>query len=401
MKKIFPSLLVLIVLAAASAQAHTLSNSYLSVVVEGKTLTGRWDIAVRDLEFAVGLDSDDDGAITWKELSSRRKDIESLAFSSVKLALAGQNCALRPERFLLDVHSDGAYAVLLFSGAAAADVPETAPLSVRYDFLFDVDAQHRGLLNVSFRQETELRPADSFGAAGSLIQAMLAGQKVAAVFDPKAREKTFSRDLPDTPRQFGEFFKNGVWHIWIGYDHIAFLLVLLLPGVVLFRKGAWEAVDGFWPAFMNALKVVTAFSVAHSVTLSLAATGVIRLPVPLVEAVIAASIVWAAMRNIFPHEGSQNWKIAFAFGLVHGFGFANVLAEFDLPRGAILKSLLAFNLGVETGQLAIVSCFLPLAYALRKTSFYRNVAVRLGSAAIGVFGFIWFIERVFGLHIIS
>ena len=165
-------------------------------------------------------------------------------------------------------------------------------------------------------------------------------------------------------------------HIWAGFDHILFLLSLLLPAVLVpsadFRRGVGRRSRASETAFWDVLKVVTAFTVAHSITLSLATLGVVSLPSRLVESAIAASVVLAALNNIRPVVHGGRWIIAFCFGLIHGFGFASVLADLGLPQGSLLLALVAFNLGVELGQLAIVAVFLPLAYALRDTLFYRR-----------------------------
>lgn len=150
------------------------------------------------------------------------------------------------------------------------------------------------------------------------------------------------------------------------------------------------------PAFANIVKVVTAFTLAHSITLSLAAFDVIRLPGRLTESVIAASIVVAALNNVFPRVTEGRWRIAFAFGLLHGFGFASVLAEMGLPKGARLVSLIAFNLGVEAGQLAVVLAVMPLAYLLRSTAFYRRGVMPWGSSAIAALALVWFTQRALG-----
>jgi hypothetical protein len=132
---------------------------------------------------------------------------------------------------------------------------------------------------------------------------------------------------------------------------------------------------------------------AHSITLSVAAFNVVHLPSRLTESIIAASIIVAALNNIFPRVTEGRWRIAFAFGLLHGFGFASVLAEMGLPSGARLVSLVAFNLGVEIGQLAVVLAVMPLAYSLRATAFYRHTVMRWGSSAIAALAFVWLVQR--------
>jgi hypothetical protein len=186
--------------------------------------------------------------------------------------------------------------------------------------------------------------------------------------------------------QFVDYLRDGVWHIWIGFDHILFLLSLLLPAVGVWpllhaprRHGAWQPVGRFGQAFWDVLRIVTAFTVAHSITLTLATLGVLALPSRLVESAIAASVVLAALNNVWPSftAGAGSWP--FLFGLVHGFGFASVLADLGLPQGTLVLALLGFNLGVEAGQLAIVAVFLPLAFALRRTWLYRRGVLVGGS----------------------
>jgi hypothetical protein len=190
--------------------------------------------------------------------------------------------------------------------------------------------------------------------------------------------------------------RAGIWHIWSGIDHLLFLLSLLLPAVLVRRHNRWEAVPMAAPAFMNIVKVVTAFTLAHSITLSLAAFDVIRLPGRLTESVIAASIIVAALNNVFPRITEGRWRIAFAFGLLHGFGFASVLSDMGLPQGARLVSLVAFNMGVEVGQLAVVLAVMPVAYLLRATRFYRRGVMPWGSSAIAALALVWFVQRVSG-----
>jgi len=135
---------------------------------------------------------------------------------------------------------------------------------------------------------------------------------------------------------------------------------------------------------------------AHSITLSLAAFDILRLPGRLTESIIAASIIVAALNNVFPWVNEARWRIAFAFGLLHGFGFAAVLSEMGLPQGARLVSLVAFNLGVEVGQLAVVVAVMPVAYLLRATKFYQRGLMPWGSTAIASLALVWFVQRATG-----
>ena len=159
-----------------------------------------------------------------------------------------------------------------------------------------------------------------------------------------------------------------------------------------------RGVSRFKEASLSVLAVVTAFTLAHSITLSLAALQIISLPSRLVESAIAASVVFAAANNLVPMVQGR-WLMAFFFGLIHGFGFASVLTELGLPTGALVVSLVGFNLGVELGQLAIVAVFLPLAFVLRHTRFYQRGVLVGGSWAALLVALAWFVERAFDLSL--
>ncbi len=194
---------------------------------------------------------------------------------------------------------------------------------------------------------------------------------------------------------------EGIWHIWIGFDHILFLLSLLLPAVLVYEVKRWQGAPTFGLALRQVVGVVTAFTLAHSITLTLASLELMSLPSRWVESAIAASVVLAAANNLWPVVERRRWLLAFMFGLIHGFGFASVLTELGLPKDALVLSLLGFNLGVEIGQLAIVAAFLPVAYLLRNTRFYRRGIFKSGSIITAVVALFWLIERAFNLRLIS
>jgi len=175
---------------------------------------------------------------------------------------------------------------------------------------------------------------------------------------------------------------------------LSFLLALLLPAVLQRRDGVWQPVCTISPALSLILKVVTAFTVAHSITLSLAALGVVHLRAALVESAIAASVIVAAFNNLKPLFSDRAWMVAFGFGLIHGFGFANALNDLGLHRGRTAETLLFFNGGVELGQLVIVALLLPFALALRHLLFYRKILLKAASAAIMALATVWLAERV-------
>jgi hypothetical protein len=386
---------LLTVAAAGPARAHKPSDSYLSLSIADTAapLAGRWDIALRDLDFAIGLDADGNGEITWGEVRVRHDAIAAYALARLAVEADGRACTLKAGAQQVDQHSDGAYTVLNF----AVDCPRPADangagsggvqaLTLAYRLFADIDPQHRGLLRLD---------------AGGVSRT--------AIFSPEAARQSFTLAEASRWTQFVDYVREGVWHIWIGFDHVLFLLSLLLPAVLLRvpgaggrrRGGHWAPIGSLGAAALDVLKIVTAFTVAHSITLSLATLGVVALPTRWVEATIAASVVLAALNNVFAVVGERRWAVAFAFGLIHGFGFASVLADLGLAQGTLALALVGFNVGVELGQLLIVVLFLPLAYQLRRSRFYSWGVFIGGSLLIAALAGIWFIERAFLLKLIA
>jgi hypothetical protein len=364
----------LIVLCAPHAQAHKPSDSYLTIKVANGSITGQWDIALRDIDFAIGLDADGDGNITWGEVRAKHADIAAYALARLAIQVNGAPCAIGAAEQLIDNHTDGAYTVLKLR----VECPQApAQLALSYRLFSDIDPQHRGLLNLQSQGGTRT-----------------------AVLGPQAPVQSFELKELNRFEQFLDYGREGVWHIWIGYDHILFLMSLLLPAVLVWRHGLWRPAARFGEAFWDVFKIVTSFTVAHSITLSLATLGVVELPSRWVESAIAASVVLAALNNVFPLVHGRRWVVAFGFGLIHGFGFASVLGDLGLPQETLLLALVGFNLGVEGGQLAIVALFLPLAFFVRRTWLYQKLILVAGSLLVAVIAGTWFAERAFNFKLL-
>jgi hypothetical protein len=359
---------------AGGAWAHKASDSYYRLDIQGEVVNGQLDLALRDLDFALTLDADDDGQITWGEVRARREALVGWALQGLSVERGGA-CTLAVGELMVDSHTDGAYAVLPLRGQCPAD---SGALTLGYRLLFEQDALHRGLLNLS-----------------------LDGATQSAVFGPTQAQQTFQAGPVSRWTAFKQYVVEGIWHIWLGFDHVLFLVSLLLPAVLLHGPGGWRGVPSLRAAGREVLAVVTAFTLAHSITLSLATLGVVSLPSRLVESVIALSVVLAAANNLRPIVQGRRWLAAFGFGLIHGFGFASVLAELGLPPEALAVSLVGFNVGVELGQLAIVALFLPLAFRWRDSVVYRRGVFLLGSWATLIVAAVWFAERAFDLKLIS
>ena len=207
-----------------------------------------------------------------------------------------------------------------------------------------------------------------------------------ALLDSANTIVTLSAPAPSLLSTLKRYLVTGIEHIFLGYDHIAFLVAVVL----------WAR------RLLPVIKIVTAFTIAHSITLSLATLNVVVIPRVIVEPAIAASIVYVAMENFFTCNIDRRWRVTFAFGLVHGFGFASALRETGLPSNAVAPALAAFNIGVEIGQVAIVSIVIPVLMALdqlisvdRSKPTRASIMVYALSALITMLGGYWFVERMF------
>ena len=369
-------LLLLALLLSATAWAHKPSDSYLTLrATQGSSdITVRWDIALRDLDYVLQLDRDGNGELNWGEVRQRGDEITKLATSRLALSSADKACTWASTApLMLDKHSDGNYAVLSLSAQCDGLANE---VKVAYSLFFDVDPTHRGLVQW-------IAPGSE--AAQALI------------FGAESASQSLALQPAGVWQTLRQYIVDGVWHIWIGYDHILFLLALLLPAVLVRRQDQWEPAPQLGGAVKEVFKVVTAFTLAHSITLSLAALEVITLPSRLVESAIAASVIVAALNNLRGTVEGRRWVMAFVFGLIHGFGFASVLADLGLPKDALVLALVGFNVGVELGQLAIVAVFLPLAFWLRATRFYRVGVLKGGSVGVAILAAWWLVQRLFDL----
>lgn len=356
------------------AFAHKPSDSYLTLTVAGARVDGRWDIALRDLDNVIDLDADGDGTVTWGELRAHEPQVTSLAMSHLAVAADGITCPLASRRLRVASHSDGNYAVLDFDASCPA--PPSA-LGVSYSLFFDVDPQHRGIVRID-------------DGAGTRT----------AIFSPRDRAQTFERTTLRPMHQLGAAVRLGVDHIFAGIDHLLFLVALLLPAVLVRDGRHWRPVSRLRPAIVDVLKIVTSFTLAHSITLTLSALEILRLPSRLVESGIAASVVVAAVNNLVPVLGDNRWAAAFALGLLHGFGFSATLMDLGLPRQNLALTLFGFNVGVEIGQACVVAAFVPLAFLARRTWFYRRIALVWGSVAIAGVAGVWLVERAFAVRLL-
>ena len=365
------------------ADAHKSSDSYLQIDAAPGALTVRWDIALRDLDIALDLDTNDDGKLTWGEVKAAWPRIESYALP--RLAIPG--CALRPTGRGLERRNDGAYAVLHL--ASTCTLP-TSP-AISYSLFAEVDPTHRGLAKIQRPgQPVSLLVLDpSQGDRPGLASA--SGATTGAAVAGGAARATSAR---------WAFLIEGARHILGGYDHVLFLVCLLLPAVLRRTPQGWKPVEHPSQAILPIVGVVSSFTVAHSITLGLAALKIVSLPSSFIDPAIAATIALAALDNIWPIFPVRRIFVTFFFGLIHGFGFATVLSELNLPTADFAWALLQFNLGLEVGQLIVVVVTTLVLFGLRDWPRYRPLVVRGGSFAAMLFATLWFIERTANISIL-
>ena len=354
--------------------ADLLKENFITFDLNGSSPTAVVDFESDNLEKFMQLDDSGNGIVSWKEIRAHREEIERFVLSHIAIRVDGRPCGMQVREFEVYRRVHQSYIRLYLDLGCA--LPKAA-IGLKYDLFFDVDKD----------QKAFVRLKDQNGSKPQI----LSDRKVEVVLSLQKRSLW---------EAFVEFLVEGIWHIWIGFDHILFLLMLLVPSVYVYR--GWERLPrgSFKEVFFEILKIVTAFSVAHSITLVLSATNVVQVNMQFVEVAIALSVLFTAVNNLYPMVRHRAWVMAFGFGLIHGFGFANVLRDLLVKNEAFAVMLFGFNLGVEVGQLAIVGAVLPILFLLRRSRFYR-VAILYGfSALTALIALFWAIERAFNLSIL-
>src|SRR5215831_10182147 len=348
-------LLVLAPLAATSAFAHDPGLSAAEVRLDGNKAVARLTFARDDIATIAPMDADRDGRITQPEFEAVEGSLKSLARESFALSVAGEEASPATVAVGLDesraVHFDLEFLL-----------PPGSKLTLRSLLIDKLPRGHRQFL--------ALRDAKG----NTLGQRMLDAANNS--FECDLAALSISRTRPHT---FWGFLPLGVEHILLGFDHLAFLFALLIAGGTL----------------REAAKIITSFTVAHSITLALATLEVVAIPAGVVEPLIAASIIYVGLENVWRREIKRRWMLTFAFGLVHGFGFASALK--DLGVGAGVKAvapLLSFNLGVEIGQIAVAAIVLPLIWKLRQWPRFVISYVPACSILVALAGGYWLWNRL-------
>jgi hypothetical protein len=360
---------------ATPAHAHGVGMSQLQLHVNGRSIVGEWDLNLRDARWAVGLEPTLGGAEGFAGLQVREDSLRAVLHRSLALFTDSLACPVVITPAAMEWHPDQSYVRL----RVASECPiEPQRLRMHCDLMFDTDPAHRAYFSVEDARVISV-----------------------GVFRKDRREAAFGIRQFHLLPTVAEFVREGIAHIWSGLDHILFLLALLLPAPLLRVGAEWTPRPALRATFRDALKVVTAFTIAHSITLGLTFFGVLVLPAQWVEVSIAISVFAAAWNNLRPFLPGRAWVIALLFGFVHGMGFAGALRNLSLPRHARGLALAAFNGGVEIGQIAIVAVALPLLFFASRRRSYTRLVMGVGSLGIAWMAVIWVLERAFSLSLFA
>ncbi len=373
--------LIVVGVFASLASAHSGDQSYLYVDVSESALGGRIETPIADLWVALGIDAPADKETAFPLLQQNEAAIQAYFEEHLGFSNDGNQWPVSFGEIELffseETEVDDNYLVIPFE----ADVGETVPR--RFDLTFDPYLDEMPGRNHLLLIANDWQAGVFDNGWESLV-----------TFDEGGR--TQNVDLGETSwlKNVWSSMKLGIDHIKTGPDHVLFVLVLLLPSVLIFRD-KWRPTTGFVSSLWRVLKIVTMFTVAHSITFTLAGLDLLPLPPSkLVEAIIAVSIAAAAVHNIRPIFPNKEWLISFVFGLFHGMGFASLVEGLDVSRSTQLLSLLGRNIGIEIGQAAVVVLLFPALFMLRRTRFYRPFFIG-ASILMALVALVWMWERLF------
>ncbi len=362
------------------ASAHSAGESYVYLNVTETALDGRVDLPFTDLREVLGFELNGTDEQNAAELESRVDELA--AFADTHLDINGYDLSFGELDFLFEEEEDLDFAILPYvADTRSEEVPRV--FEVTFDpFVAELDRNVLVIIQNDWK-------------AG--IYDNGEGQISSAVYTFSAGNETQTIDLGDSSwwQNFKSSLALGLDHIRTGPDHILFVLVLLLPSVLVFGAGGWKPSDNYGASLWRVLKIVTMFTVAHSITFSLAGLGILPLPDgKITESIIALSIAAAALHNLRPIFPNREWVIAFVFGLFHGMGFASLVSGIEVDRNTQLVSLLGRNIGIEIGQAVVILVCFTLLYLLRNTVLYRWVMM-IGSAVLTLVALLWMYERLF------
>jgi len=377
-KILFSIIAVFMVVLSGNASAHAPRESYVWTNIELDHLSGRVELNVNDIKNKLGVDvlGNDENQSALKRTE---KTIQQYLEANLKFSDSSGEI---PYSF---THSDMSTDATEFAQYFYKSIrlPDSESLQIENTiFLTDEyassDPLHRSLVVLEYNKAEDL----DFGKDTPFL-----------VFGPTRSIGSLNTIDPEPILEWKAFFVQGILHIWKGIDHVLFVVILLLTTVLRSDNKKWLPIQSFGGAFLNTLKIVTVFTIAHSITLALAAFGYLEFNSGVIESIIALSIIAMAVNNIFPRFTQHTWLLVFIFGLFHGLGFATVMSDLQFRTGLLTHILIMFNVGVEVGQFAIVLLIFPLLYWIRTSSSYHRFVVVPVSVLGIVVAAVWFMQR--------
>ncbi|EDY17228.1 conserved hypothetical protein [Chthoniobacter flavus Ellin428] len=376
MRRPFWVVWLVLALLSRAALAHNLDTSYVRCVVTDDAVELRLTYDVFTLLKITDLDANHDQRHAREELRAGTPAIQRFLREHVLLEIDGQPAdlgtgleALWPNKDVAAIAAPdwhAAESLIVFPFRRTVSTPPH-DIALTFTFFSQLGARHTVLGVFEHHGQTQ-EVTFTEGEPDYLYDAS---------YTPSASQLASPKET--IPAAVSRFLKLGVEHIFLGYDHICFLLALVVVG-----------------RLRDLVKIITSFTIAHSITLILAALKIVTLPQRFIECGVALTIIYVAVENLWRKNVTHRWMLTFCFGLIHGFSFANVLAGLGLPREATIRCLLSFNVGVELGQLAIVLAAMPFILIISRHRYAPQVKALI-SIAIALFGVGWFIERAFGL----
>lgn len=349
---------------AFPVNAHQLSTSYINLeyLEESYQYSGTWQIKISDLEQRTTFDLNEDTLISWSEITAKTATIDTFVKENIVVKQNNNQCLFQKNGgYQLDHHFNDPYLVVPITFNCLSD--NTIELS--YKAFFDNDENHKAIVSLN---------------------------KVNRVFTKNNGVQLLDIKTSSYFTTFTQYVYQGILHIWMGLDHVLFVMTLLLTAVLIRNNGDWQGINSRLSIVKQTAWIVTAFTIAHSLTLTATALDILSFNTRWIELGIALSVLLTALNNIWPIVLKLGW-ITFAFGLLHGMGFASVLSELGLSTDYQLLSILAFNLGVEIGQLAIVLFSLPILIYVRHFVWYKKWIMPIASLVIAAVALVWCFER--------
>ena len=378
-KIIFGGFIAALLIPPSSAFGHAKGEDYVFVNIQKDSIVGQFQINVDELREKLGIEVPTIGSTETETLRQSEDTIYRYINENFSIG-PKSGPSYRIEFTGVKVGEKITEFVTYPFRIDASEIPDH--LKIYHNMFYEGDRNHRGLLLVQYNAKTEI----NYG-----------NEHTALIFNPN--NQTQELDLTNVPGllHLREMVFQGVWHIWIGIDHILFLLALILPTVLTREEKHWTPVARPGRAVRNLLLIVTIFTVAHSITLSLAAFHIVQVSEQIVESVIALSIVLVALNNIFQWVSKGSLLTVFFLGLFHGLGFASVMGNLPFRMVDLMRMVVTFNIGVELGQIAIVVALFPILYRIRLSRYYVPAALTGGSAVLATIGSFWFVQRALGL----